>query len=866
MDQYLGLKKKHPAALLLFRCGDFYELFYDDAKVAAETLGIALTTRSKDEGVPMAGVPFHAVDGYVRRLLKAGKRVAIAEQLTEPGDGPGLIVRDVTEVVTPGTVTEASMLEERAPTLLAAVSSTSTSTSTSTIGLAWLEVATGRFVAEDLPVSALEEEIARLDPAETLVEDGLGGDALRAGALRARVLTPYAAFAFEEETGRRALVEHFKTRSLEGFGLDGLGPGLGAAGALLRYLAETKKDHLRSIVRLERFRRERTLALDPATRRALELTEPARTRERRGSLLGAADRTRTAMGARMLREWIQAPLLDAAEIGARHDAVGELAASRRSLERLGLALEGIQDLERLGARGAAARASPRDLVALKLSLERIPLVREVLEEMAAPLFKALAEKADPLPAITDAIGRALVDGPPLGPKEGGLFREGYSEEHDRLRNLAREGKDFIVRFQRAEIERTGIPSLKVGHNSVFGYYIEITNAHQGKVPPGYTRKQTLKNAERYVTPELKEYENQVFQAKERGDKLEYELFLALRGEVEREAGRLRALAEAVAALDALRSFAALAAERRYVRPVLVEAPRLRLRDARHPVLEQTLADEPFVPNDLDLPEEKRIAIVTGPNMAGKSTFCRQTALLCILAQAGSFVPAAEAEIGLCDRIFARIGAADEIARGLSTFMVEMTETANILHNATERSLVILDEVGRGTSTFDGVSLAFAITEHLSERTRARTLFATHYHELAELADADPNVKCLAVSVREWGEEIVFLRKIVEGAADKSYGLHVARLAGIPTTVVKRAEEVLFQLERLAVDGAGRPRLATRKPPPAAATAAPVKPRQLALFATEEDKLRAALLNLDVPNLTPLKALNFLAEWQERLRT
>jgi len=866
MEQYLSLKAKHPHELLLFRCGDFYELFYDDARIASETLGIALTQRSKEEGVPMAGVPFHAVEGYIRRLLAAGKRVAIAEQMSDPKDSPGLIVRDVTEVVTPGTVTEWSMLDERAATHLAAIAPPASAASAKTrVGLAWLDVSTGRFQAQDVLREALEEELARIAPAETLVPDGAAGDELLTGALRGRTATPYPAFAFEEPEGRRLLLSHFGVSTLEGFGLEGtgherMGPALGAAGALLRYLSETKKDHLKAVARLERFARERTLTLDPATRRALELVETSRSRERKGSLLHAIDRTSTSMGARALRDQLEAPLQDEAEIAARHDALAALLADKVALAALGRALEGIQDLERLAGRAAALRATPRDLVALRTSLEKIPAVRDALSGLAAPLVATLVAEADPHAHLAQEIGRTIADAPPLSWKEGAIVRDGLDPELDRLRSLSREGKDFIALFQKREVERTGIPSLKVGHNSVFGYYIEITNAHHEKVPKDYHRKQTLKNAERYVTQELKEYEHQVVTARERSDALEARVFEALRERVGAVAGGLRSTARALARIDVLRSLALLADERRYVRPRMVATPSLVLRDARHPVLEQALLGEPFVPNDLTLEEERRVAVVTGPNMAGKSTFCRQTALIVLLAQMGGFVPAASAEIGVVDRIFARIGASDELARGLSTFMVEMTETANILHHATERSLVILDEVGRGTSTFDGVSLAFAITEHLSEKVRARTLFATHYHELTELAEVDPHVRNLSVAVKEWGDEIVFLRKIVEGAADKSYGLHVARLAGVPRRVIERAKEVLSELERLAIDGAGRPRLAKRP-----GDAERKKPRQLALFASEEEKMKAALLGVDLGTMRPLDALNFLADWQERLR-
>jgi DNA mismatch repair protein MutS len=868
MEQYARLKAKHPRELLLFRCGDFYELFFEDAKEASATLGIALTARqkdSKDGAVPMAGVPYHSAEGYIRRLLAAGKRVAVAEQLSDPKDSPGLVERDVVEVITPGTATEWSMLEERAPLHLLALAPGAGPDDV--VGLAWLETSTGRFAAHDAPREAMRDELARIEPAEILLPDAAAGDEL-APALGGRAATRFGAYAFDRESARRALCEHFGTATLDGMGCEDLGPALGAAGALLRYLGETKKDHLRAVVRLERYRRERTVVLDEATRRALEITETARTGERRGSLLAAVDRTRTPMGARLLREWLTAPLCDPAEIARRADAVEDLLEDPPRRAALGEAFEGIQDLERLAVRVATGRATPRDLGALAASLARIPVLHAALLGAGAALLADLAGEADPLAPLRERIERTIVAGPPLSSKEGGIIREGVSEDLDRLRALSQEGRAWLARFQEEEARRTGIPSLKVGHNSVFGYYIEVTNAHGAKVPPGYARKQTLKNAERYVTPELREHEAQVTTARERACDLERRLFEELREAAGAEAPRLRACARAVAALDALLSFAALAAERAYVRPRVTAGLGLAIRDGRHPVLEQTLTGEPFVPNDIALGEEApRIAVVTGPNMAGKSTFCRQVALLVLLAQTGSFVPAREAEIGLADRIFARIGAADEIARGLSTFMVEMTETANILHNATARSLVVLDEVGRGTSTFDGVSLAFAITEHLAEAVGARTLFATHYHELTELADVDPRVANLAVEVKEWGEEIVFLRKIKEGAADKSYGLHVARLAGVPRGVIERAAEILAELERIALDGEGRPRLAKRRAAPGAAPKGRGGPRekQLGLFASEEEKLREAILRLDLAGTTPIRALTLLHEWQERLR-
>jgi len=867
MEQYLRLKAKHRDEVLFFRMGDFYEMFFDDAREASALLGLTLTSRARGEDgpIPMAGVPHHSAQTYVRRLLELGKKVAICEQLEDPATAKGLVERDVVEVVTPGTVTETAILPEAAPNHLLAAQAAG-----GRAGLAWIDLAAGRLAACDVEPEALAGEVARLDPAECLLPEGLLSRAEAAlapaeRALRAacagRPATPCADLAFERAAGYRRLCEHFRTATLAGFDADDLGPAIGAAAALVAYVASRKCDHLRAVSRLERWRRERHLLLDPGTRRALELVETSRTRERAGSLLHAIDRTRTAMGARRLREWLLAPLRDLDLIRARQDAVEELA--RGAGDDLDGLLEGAPDLERLAGKLAAAKATPRDVVAIRLGIERARAVAARLGARAAPLLRALAAPLgeSALEAAAARIGDALREEAPLTSREGGVIREGRSPEVDGLRALAREGAGWLARFQREEAERTGIPNLRVGVNQVFGYFIEVTNSHRAKVPAHYARRQTLKNAERYATPELRDHEAKVSRAKERADALEHELFVALRTEVERDHAPLAAAAAALAEVDALASLARTAVSNRYVRPVVDASGGLEIEDGRHPVLERTVEGGPFIPNDCLLgEEERRIAIVTGPNMAGKSTFCRQVALIAILAHMGSFVPARAARVGAVDRVFTRIGAADELARGLSTFMVEMTETAAILSGATRASLVILDEVGRGTSTYDGISLAFAITEHLAARVGARTLFATHYHELAELALSDPRIVNLVAEVKEWEDEVVFLRKVVPGAADKSYGLHVARLAGLPRSVLERAKEVLAELERGARAPGAPGAAGGRGPAPGAA-----RERQLDLFAPPSEQVLEAIRRVDIASLPPLKALNWIAEWQERLR-
>jgi DNA mismatch repair protein MutS len=853
MEQYAQVKAKHPNDLLLFHLGDFYEMFYEDAKTAARVLGLVLTSRSKgDARIPMAGLPVRAAPTYINRLLKAGLRVAVCEQLQDPEEADGIVERGVTRVITPGTLVEESILEEKRNNYLAAAV-----TDGPRAGLAWVDLSTGEFRLADLAVERLPDELVRLAPSETLLPSGLAetkGEAVRQAS--GGIVTPWHDWTFDRDNAVRALGEHFGVKSLSGFGVDDLGPALSAAGAALAYLKETQRGPLLHLTRLERHVPEGRMFLDRQTQASLELTETLRTGERKGTLLWVLDRAQTPMGSRLLRDWTTSPLARAAEIRARLDAVEELFADERLRSEIQDLLKHVSDLERTLARVGAGRANARDLNGLRASLEPLP-------KLAALKFKAKALRTLRIGThrpLVEQLAKAIAEDPPPTLTEGGLIRKGFHEELDRLRALATDGKSWIAGFEAREVKRTGIASLKVGFNKVFGYSIEITNVHREKIPADYVRKQTLKNAERYITPELKDYETQVLNAEDRARELETSIFRELRARVGREIAELQETARALAALDALAALARVARENNYVRPEVDDSLEIDVRDARHPVLEAVL-QEKVVPNDVVVGADRPVLLITGPNMAGKSTYIRQAALVALLAHLGSFVPASKARIGRVDRIFTRVGAADELSKGQSTFMVEMSETANILNNATERSLVILDEIGRGTSTYDGVSIAWAVTEHLHDRVRARTLFATHYHELAELGRTLKGVRNLQVAVKEWGEGIVFLHRIVEGATDRSYGIHVARIAGIPAGVVERARVILAGLEAASPeDGPRRARkprgeelrqLALFQPP----AAAPLPP----------DPVRQELARVDVNKLTPIQALQKLSDLAEKAR-
>ena len=855
MKQYQDAKTACPDALLLFRMGDFYELFFEDAQSAAATLGLALTSREKGENaVPMAGFPYHQLDSYLARLIGAGFRVAICDQVEDAKAAKGLVRREVTRVVTAGTLTDDALLDPRASNYLAAVVP-----GNDAYGLAWVELSTGRFQAGCFPPSRVADELARISPAECLVdEDASGTKDMTNGQF---LVTRRPSWAFSNDASRAALLQHFGTASLEGFGFeDSDGTAIRAAGALIAYLNETQKSSPRNIDALVRYSPGNTLEIDAATRRSLEITSTIRDHRREGSLLDVMDRTVTAMGSRLLADWLAHPLVDAARIDARLDAVAELVADAALTRALGDCLRGVYDLERLLARVTTGRASPRDLSFVGRTLAALPQVKAKITSRRAPLLAELEERLDLCVEVRASLERALAEDCPLASREGGFIREGFSAELDALRELAAGGKQWIARYQAEESARSGIPSLKVGFNKVFGYYLEITHSHSAKIPAHYIRKQTVKNAERYITPELKEYEEKVLSADEKSKELEYELFLRLRQTVADHAGSLQRTAAVLATLDVLVSLAELARHRSYCRPTIVAEPILEIADGRHPVLEASIAAGSFVPNDVTCgPEEGFVLLVTGPNMAGKSTYIRQTALITLMAQAGSFVPARKATIGVCDRIFARVGASDELARGQSTFMVEMVETARIVNTATSRSLVILDEIGRGTSTYDGLSLAWAVAEFLHDQVGCRTLFATHYHELTTLAGSLAGLRNYNVAVREWEDQVVFLHKILPGAADKSYGIHVARLAGVPSAVVERAKQILAHLENEQLDSTGESRTARR------AKRIKTADLQLTLFAAEEPPVVAALRALDLNQTTPLAALQWLEEWKQRVK-
>ena len=859
MQQFMRIKGQFPDAILFFRMGDFYETFFEDAKIASRVLGIALTSRSKGENfVPMAGVPYHAARSYIQKLIQANYKVAVCEQMEDPALAKGLVDRDVVQVVTPGTVTDEDYLDRSAENFLAAVA-----LDEGMAAVAWVELSTGKFMVQELLEEELADAIARVDPRELLLPEAAleakEAWTVRLAEVTKGMITRRPDWVFAREVARKELTQHFGTLNLEGFGCEDLGAGVSAAGALIHYLHETQRAGLSHIRRLERFRRDRFLLLDRATRRSLELTETMRTGIRHGSLLWVLDETATPMGGRLLREWILHPLRSVEEIVRRQEAVAELFSQGMLREELREVLGSVHDIERICARVACLRATPRDLLSLSLSLAALPRLRAVLEAVNAAVLAEIRDGIGHHRELVDLLSRAISPDAPHTLRDGGIFRQGYNAELDELREVARGGKEWITRFQGHEAARAGIPSLRVGFNKVFGYYIEVTNTYRDKVPDDYVRKQTLVNAERYITPELKEHESRVLSADSKSKDLEHNLFVELRERLVGQVPALQASAQAVAALDALADLAHVAARSGYVRPQVNDDLVVVIRQGRHPVLEKTLLTEPFVPNDTDIGGPgRRLAIITGPNMAGKSTYIRQVALLVLMAQMGSFIPAAEAAIGVADRVFTRVGASDELFRGQSTFMVEMIETANILNNATAHSLLVLDEVGRGTSTFDGLAIAWAVSEYLHERTQSRTLFATHYHELTELALLYPNVVNLNIAVREWKDEIVFLHKIVEGGTDKSYGIYVARLAGVPSEVLDRARQILDNLEANELDIHDQPKLAHGR------ARQDVRQMQLTLFTPREERLVKELAKIDPDRLTPVEALLRLKELRDSI--
>ena len=809
MEQYFRLKRSHPDALLFFRLGDFYEMFYEDAEVASKVLDIALTSRQK---VPMCGVPYHAVNSYLAKLLRQGFKVAVCEQVEDPRTAKGVVKRDVVRVLTPGTAVEVELDEAKESIIIAGLAF-----GREGWGLALMDISSGELKASEIRPEEgkdLKDELFRSAPREIVYPAGEEQkllEALAGSGMDGALQSPVEPWAFDPPQARHLLLAELQTASLAGFGLEDKPLAVMAAGGLLHYLKKVRKDSRRLVHRLSYVHGRRHLLLDAATVRNLELVRNLRDGKVKDSLLSVVDQTVTAMGGRLLRDWLLRPLSNLERIQDRLAAVEELAKAMIERQELRQTMKGIMDLERLTGKVSLGAAHPRDLVALKKTLRPLPGLRVLLEPFRSPIPSGLKEQWDDASDVADFIENALLDEPAFLLNEGGIIRDGYHSELDELRQVSRSGKSFLADLERTERERTGIASLKVRYNRVFGYFIEVTKANLALVPPDYIRKQTLVGSERFITPALKEYEEKVLHAEERIAELEHRLFLEAREQVGREAARLQAIAGRVAGLDVLAGLAEVACLRRYVRPAVHDGQGILIKEGRHPVVEAS-GSEPFIPNDTTLDrEDQQILIITGPNMGGKSTYLRQTALIVILAHLGSFVPAREASIGLVDRIFTRIGAMDFLSLGQSTFMVEMLETANILNNVTPRSLVLLDEVGRGTSTFDGLSVAWAVAEFLHEREEVRpmTLFATHYHELTELALTLGRIKNYHLAVKEWKGEVVFLRKILPGPSDQSYGLHVAHLAGIPRVVIERAREILSNLERQELDEAGRPVLAKR---------------------------------------------------------
>ena len=862
MEQYLAIKARYPDALLFYRMGDFYEMFFEDAEKASKILEITLTSRNKNQAtpIPMCGVPYRAVQGYIARIIERGMKVAICDQVEDPALAKGLVRREVVRVITPGMIVENEFLEAKANNFLLAVSRDKRM-----IGLAYLDISTGTFrVTEADEADAIRDEIARISPREILFAESLREDPFPEMMIPSesrRSVSFLEDRCFGPVFGRRLLTEQFGTLSLEGFGCEHLAAGIGAAGAVLHYVLETQKQKIAHLKGIETYLLSDYMAIDDQSRRNLELLGNLRSGKRRGSLIGVLDQTVTAMGGRLLMNWIRYPLLNPTEIEARLDAVEEALRHRAVSEKIRHALEEVSDLDRLGGRISMGLASPRDMVALKRSLMKMPEILESAGGLRAPLLTWKGETA-PLAAIADLIEKAIREDAPMALNEGGIIKSGFNPDLDELIKLSKDGKGWLVRLEAREKEQTGIASLKVRYNKVFGYYLEVPKTHAQKVPGHYIRKQTLVNAERYITEELKTFESTVLNAEERRAKLEYEIFGDVRTRINEERAYIQHAAEFVARLDCLLGLAHVAARSDYHRPEINNDGILSIEDGRHPVIEKMITGERFVPNSIRMDnQENQILIITGPNMAGKSTVLRQVALLTIMAQIGAFVPASCANIPVTDRIYTRVGALDNLSQGQSTFMVEMQETANILNNATPASLVILDEIGRGTSTFDGLSIAWAVAEYLHDLKGqgVKTLFATHYHELTDLEQTKPKVKNYAIAVKEVNDRIIFLRKLVEGGTNRSYGIQVARLAGIPAEVIERAATILGRIETEGhILNKREGAIGSTSPPDA-------KPIQLGLFSAREQVLVEALRSIDLTRMTPLEAMIFLSELQKKTR-
>ncbi len=869
MRQYQEFKHKHPGYVLFFRMGDFYEMFWDDARLAARVLGVTLTSRSRggvdaEDAIPMAGVPFHAVEGYLRRMIAAGHKVAICEQTEDPQQAKGLIKREVVRLMTPGTLTDEPLLDGRSENNLAAVAFGLTRQHGYRAALAWVELSTGNCRAMSGSEGQMLDELARLRPAEVLVPELPSGQpheiAARLEQLGGSAVTARPGWQFSQQHAKEEMQRQWQAITAEGFGFSADDPALLAVGAILSYLQETQKSGLAHLRPPRRHAIEDHLAIDPASFRSLEIDRTVRSGGLEGSLCATIDRTRTPMGARMLRQWLRYPLCDVEHIEARQSAIAALLEAPQTLRSIVRTLEDVCDIERIVGRLAVGRAVPRDLAAMARCLSRLPTLLDQL--LALPSADAIAPELATMRGFcktqSEFLASAILPDPAQHLREGGVIASGFDAELDRLKAIGTSSQKWLADYQARLAGESGIATLKVGFNKIFGYYIEVTDSHREKVPAAWSRKQTVKGAERYITDELKQFENEALTARDRAIALEQTLFEKVRQMLLPHLAEFQELAGGVARTDVLAALAMLAQERRYCRPTIVAERVLKIVDGRHPVLEERLGSE-FVANDANFDEIDSLQLITGPNMAGKSTFIRQVALIALLAQAGSYVPAKSATIGVVDRLFARIGASDELHSGQSTFMVEMTETANILNNATDRSLVILDEIGRGTSTLDGLSLAWAIAEHIASELRCRTLFATHYHELTDLAQRFNGVGNLNVAVREWEDQVIFLHRIVEGGTDRSYGIHVARLAGVPKAVLERARQLLGEL---AVQHVGRPRISRNRRGDDV--------NQLPLFADptqqRQQELAGELAGLDLTQLSPVAAFDLLRRWKEKYGT
>lgn len=850
MKQYFGIKEKYPDAVVLFRLGDFYEMFGEDAEKASRILQIALTTRekSRDNPMPMCGVPYFASESYISKLIRAGQKVAICEQMEDPKEAKGIVAREVVKVITPGTHTPENPKENAFIVSIFPAGDRH--------GIAAADISTGEFVLFETG-EYIEDEMSRFEPKEILLPESIKENIHYREALSGFFVSTMEDWYFDYAEAYRTLLRHFRVSSLEGYGCEGLASAISSAGALVAYLEQTQKEVL-PFKKLTPLRQTSYMFVDAATQRNLELNRSLKDGSREGTLVAVLDETLTPMGGRFLRSALLKPLVDPSEIRKRHEAVDRFIYDFELLEVLRTSLRRVQDLERISSRVSAGSANARDLVAIRNSLAEIPRIKEALYSTREPALKTMADDIPDFSLLGELVERSIVDDPPFSIREGGIIKGGYHDEVDELRGVSSRSKDFIAAMEQREKKKTGISSLKIGYNRVFGYYIEVTKSNLDMVPDDYVRKQTLVSGERFITPELKEYENKVLGSEERLKNLEHEVFRQVLASVAEETGRLSRTSDILAVSDFLASLAVVAKRHNYVRPVVNEEGPIEIVDGRHPVLERIMTDERFIPNSTFIDDQDSLLhVLTGPNMAGKSTYMRQVALIVLMAQMGSFVPAGSAAVGVVDRIFTRIGASDLLSQGQSTFMVEMIEAANIVHNATSKSLILLDEVGRGTSTFDGISIAWALAEHIVNNVRARTLFATHYNELTELALTLEGVRNYNVSVREWGDEIIFLRKIEEGPADKSYGIQVARLAGVPDSIIARAKEVLHNLENEELNETGTPKLARKK--------TRKRKEQLDLFSSANDSVVNEIMNLDTDNMTPEDALRKIIELRGKIK-